>query len=244
MTSPALAYLAVSHTYPGRDSASLRDVTLTVAAGERVALVGANGAGKTTLLLLATGLISPSNGRVEVEGIAVARGSLREVRRRVSLVFADPDDQLFCASALDEVMFGLRHAGASEADARTRALEALRAVDLEDRAGREPLSLSLGEKKRLALATTLATGSRIWLLDEPTSGLDPRARKLFLAHLAAVPGTMVLATHDLDAALSLEARVVVMDAGRLVSDGPANTLLRDRELLEAHGLALPLSLGG
>ncbi|MEI8259145.1 MAG: ABC transporter ATP-binding protein [Deltaproteobacteria bacterium] len=244
MTAPALAYHTVSFTYAGRDAASLHEVSLTVAAGERVALVGANGAGKTTLLLLATGLIAPSAGRVEVEGITVTARSLREVRRRVSLAFADPDDQLFCATALDEVMFGLIHAGVSDTDARARALEALRAVDLEDRATREPLTMSLGEKKRLALATTLAAGSRIWLLDEPTGGLDPRARKHFLAHLAAVPWTMVLATHDLDAALSLGARVAIMDAGRLVAEGPADTILRDGALLEAHGLALPLSLGG
>jgi energy-coupling factor transporter ATP-binding protein EcfA2 len=240
----AVRYAAVTYRYANSTKPSVDGVDLRIEPGERVALVGANGAGKTTLLLLATGLISPTRGHVEVAGITVSRGTLREVRRRLSLVFADPDDQLFCASAIDEVMFTPLHSGATPAEARDRAMAALKAVGLDDRAEREPLTLSLGEKKRLALATTIASGSDVWLLDEPTSGLDPRARKQFIAHLATHPHTMVFATHDLDAALTLGARVVLLDGGRVAGDGPAEILLGDEALLRAHGLELPLSKGG
>ncbi len=244
MNSPALRFDAVTFRYPGAARASLENVSLRIDAGERVALVGANGAGKTTLLTLATGLIMATSGRVEVGAHTVTRRTLREIRGEVSLVFADPDDQLFCATALDEVMFTPVHSGVARDEARTRGLDALRAVGLEDREEREPLTLSLGEKKRLAIATTLAAGAKVWLLDEPTSGLDPRARKQFIAHLATHPHTMVFATHDLDAALALEARVVLLDRGKIVADGAAEAILSDAALLDAHGLELPLSKGG
>jgi cobalt/nickel transport system ATP-binding protein len=240
----ALRYAAVTYRYEHARAPSVRDVELRVERGERVALVGANGAGKTTLLLLATGLLTPTAGHVEVGDVSVSPRTLREVRRRLSLVFADPDDQLFCASALDEVMFTPLHSGVPEGEARARGLSALNAVGLDDRAEREPLTLSLGVKKRLALATTIAAGSDVWLLDEPTSGLDPRARKQFVAHLATHPHTMLFATHDLDAALALEARVVLLDGGRIVADGRADVILGDEALLHAHGLELPLSKGG
>lgn len=241
--APALRYDSVEYRYDGA-ACALRGVSFSVARGERVAVVGANGAGKTTLLLLATGLIAPSAGHVEVAGVALSSRTMREVRRRVALVFADPDDQLFCHTSLDEVAFALRQRGVPEDECVARASALLASVGLAGFEAREPLALSLGEKKRLALATALSAGADVLLLDEPTSGLDPRARRQILALLARLAGTLVFATHDLDAALALDARVVVMDRGELVVDGPAATVLRDGALLERHGLELPLSIAG
>jgi cobalt/nickel transport system ATP-binding protein len=234
MTS-ALRYDRVAYRY-AVDRAAVRDVSLAIAPGERVALVGANGAGKTTLLLLATGLIAPASGRVEVEGLVVGPRTVREVRRRLALVFADPDDQLFCPTVLDEVAFAPRQRGEPEGRCVARAHEALAAVGLEGYDAREPLDLSLGEKKRLAIAAALATEARVLLLDEPTSGLDPRARRRFLELLGRLDAAVVFATHDLESALALGTRVVLLDGGAVAADGPADQVLRDTGLLERHGL--------
>ncbi len=237
----AIAFEQVSFGYAG-DRLAVDNVTLQIAAGERVALVGANGAGKTTLMMLALGVVSPSHGSVSIESCTVTPATLRAVRRRIAYVFADPDDQLFCDTVLDEVAFGPRQTGLDEVTCLARARSSLAAVGLADMESREPLALSLGEKKSLAIATALASQADASLLDEPTSGLDPRARRRLISLLASLPGTVLLATHDLDAALDLGARVIVMDAGRVAADGPAASVLRDAELLERHQLELPLSV--
>lgn len=231
----ALRYDRVTFGYAPERTA-LTDVSLSVHAGERVALVGANGAGKTTLLLLATGLITPTSGRIEVEDIPVTSRTVREVRRRLAFVFADPDDQLFCPTVIDEVAFAPRQRGEPETQCLQRARALLAAVGLDGYEQREPLALSLGEKKRLAIATALATEARIFLLDEPTAGLDPRARRRLLDLLSRLEGTVVVATHDLDAAIALGTRVILMDQGTVAADGPADVILRDQSLLERHGL--------
>jgi len=216
-------------------------VTLRIAAGERVALAGPNGAGKTSLLLALVGAL-PFEGRIVVGEHTLDRASLAAVRRSVGFVFADPGDQLFCASVEEEVAFGPRQQGLTPSQIAARVESALQAVALADLKSRVPSELSLGEQRRLAFATALACEPAAILLDEPTAGLDPRARQALLDLIASSNLTLILATHDLDAALDLDARAVLLAQGQIVADGPAERLLRDEALLDSAGLALPLSL--
>ena len=216
---------------------------LTIDAGERVALVGPNGAGKTTLLLALVGA-TPFDGRIELGGELLERASLERLRADVGFVFADPDDQLFLGSVRDEVAFGPRQRGLDEREVEHRVGEALGAVELAHAADRDPTTLSLGERRRLAAATVLSIRPRLVLFDEPTASLDPRARRAMIDTLQAAEATLLFATHDLDAALDVGARVVLLRDGRVVGDGPARETLTDEALLGEAGLLLPLSVAG
>lgn len=230
----------LTHTYPG-GRVGLRNVSFSVDAGERMAVVGPNGAGKSTLLLHLNGLLR-GNGKVEVGGSLLDSSTVRKVRQQVGLVFQNPDDQLFLPTVLDDVMFGPRNQGCTSAEARGRSIEALRAVGMEACVEEEARHLSLGQRKRVAIATVLAMDVRILVLDEPSAGLDPRGRRSLMALLDAMPQTMVIATHDLDMAATLCSRAAILDGGALVAEGPVRELLADTALMEAHGLECPLSL--
>ena len=216
---PAISIRALHFAYPDGVPA-LRGVSLDVTRGETVGLVGPNGAGKSTLLLHLNGLLR-GEGSVRVGGIEVDGGNLREVRRAVGLVFQDPEDQLFTPTVYDDVAFGPLNLRlpAEEVDARVRA--ALAVVGMEGFEGRSAHHLSFGEKKRVALATVLSCSPEIIALDEPTSNLDPAAREEFIRALSALPGTKVIATHDLEMVLEVCGRAVVLSAGEVVADGPA-----------------------
>jgi cobalt/nickel transport system ATP-binding protein len=227
----------------GRNEPVLSELSLAIAAGERVALIGKNGAGKTTLLLALVGAL-PATGQIRFDGLVLERRTLESIRRKLGFVFADPADQLFCTTVAEEVAFGLHQLGLDPERVAERVEEALGRVGLRGLETRSPLRLSLGEQRRLAIAAALATMPGAVLIDEPTAALDPVARRELLRSIAALDATVVIATHDLDAALDLDARSVVLDAGRIVADGPARTILRDLALLERAGLALPLSVLG
>jgi cobalt/nickel transport system ATP-binding protein len=214
---------------------------LSVEAGERVALVGANGAGKTSLLLALVGAV-PFEGSVSFGDLVLARRSLGRVRREVAFVFAEPADQLFSANVREEVAFAPKQRGVEGAALDERVQVALQTVDLTDFEARAPGSLSLGEQRRLALATALSAEPSVLLLDEPTASLDGRARRAVLDALGRTSSTLIVATHDLDAALDLDARVVLLNGGRVVAAGPSRDLLSDESVLERAGLLLPLSL--
>lgn len=211
-----------------------------IAAGERVALVGANGAGKTSLLLALVGAVRFS-GRIAVGELELDAKTLSRVRERVGFVFAEPADQLFLPTVLEEAAYAPTQRKLS--DALARAERALDTVGLAELGARSPTSLSLGEQRRLALATVLSAEPGVLLLDEPTASLDARARRAVLRAIRGSGATTVFATHDLEAALELEARVLVVGGGRLLGSGPARQTLADAALLDAAGLDVPASLG-
>ncbi len=230
----AILLRGLRYAYPdGREA--LRGLSLTVGCGEKVALVGPNGAGKSTLLLHLNGLLR-GEGEVKVLGRPVIGEEIPHLRAEVGLVFQNPDDQLFSPTVFDDVAFGPLHMGLPAEEVRRRAAWALDQVGMAEAAPRMPHHLSLGERKRVAIATVLAMQPRLLLLDEPTAGLDPRARRDLITLLKGLPQTMLVATHDMRLVAQLCNRVVVMDEGEIVADGPADSLLYDAALMEAHGL--------
>ena len=217
--------------YPNGVS-GLDGVDLEVAAGERVAVLGPNGAGKTTLMLHLNGLLA-GEGELDVAGVRDAR----ELRAAVGLVFQDPDDQLFMPTVAEDVAFGPLNLGVE--DVRERVSSALAAVRMEHVAGRAPHQLSLGQRRRVAIATVLAMQPRLLVLDEPSANLDPRARRELLEVLDAIDRTMLVVTHDLPFAARLCERAVLLSGGRIVADRPCAELLSDEALLAEHDLELP-----
>ncbi len=228
------------YRYPDGTQA-LKGVSFRIVEGESVALVGPNGAGKTTLVLHLNGLLR-GDGKVFVFGEELSPKNLLQVRRQVGLVFQDPDDQLFMPTVLEDVAFGPLNLGLSEEEALKRAWGALELVGMCHAAHRSPHQLSFGERKRVAIATVLAMQPKVLVLDEPTSNLDPRARRELLRLLKRLPLTKLIATHDLEAVVHLCQRVIVMDAGEIVADGPVANILSDETLMEAHGLEVPATL--
>ena len=238
MMAPALEVRGLAYSYPDGHQA-LRRVDLTVAPGERIALLGPNGAGKTTLILHLNGILQASSGEVRVGGLPVAKGNLKEIRRRVGVVFQDPDDQLFMPTVRDDVAFGPANLGLGGEALAQRIHDALTAVGMTDAADRPPHHLSFGQRRRVAVATVLAMDPQILVLDEPTSNLDPAARRDLADILDALPVTAIIATHDLPYALELCPRTVVLNDGVVVADGPTVDVLTDAPLLAANRLELP-----
>lgn len=235
--APTLVIQNLSFRYPDGQVA-LRDVSLQIGQGEKVALVGPNGAGKSTLMLHLNGILS-GQGRVEVAGLAVTKPNLPVIRARVGLVFQNPDDQLFSPTVFEDVAFGPLHMGLPQDEVRARVAQALEQVGMAAYADRLSHHLSAGEKKRIAIATVLSMGPDILVLDEPSAGLDPRARRSLINQLGALPLTMLVSTHDMRLVQELFPRMVIMDEGLIVADGPTERLMNDARLLEAHGLEQP-----
>jgi cobalt/nickel transport system ATP-binding protein len=233
----------LAFAYPdGRQA--LFGVDLRVEPGERVALLGPNGAGKTTLVLHLNGILGAAaggagTGTVRIGGLDVARPHLAEVRRRVGLVFQDPDDQLFMPTVRDDVAFGPANAGLRGAELDARVLEALERVGMAEHADRPPHHLSFGQRRRVAVATVLAMRPQVLVLDEPSSNLDPASRRELADIITGLDVTVLMVTHDLPYALQLCPRSVLLDGGRVVADGPTRDLLADADLMHAHRLELP-----
>jgi cobalt/nickel transport system ATP-binding protein len=228
----------LSFSYPDGHTA-LRGVSLHIEPCEKVALVGPNGAGKSTLLLHLNGILTSGQGTVRVAGMEVKPANFGRVRASVGLVFQSPEDQLFSPTVFDDVAFGPIYQGLPEDEVRKRVEEGLGAVHMLDYADRVSHHLSVGEKKRIAIATVLSMDPQILVLDEPSAGLDPRARRGLIHLLQEMPITMLISTHDLALVREVFPRMVIMDEGRIVADGPTTELLADEKLLEAHGLEKP-----
>lgn len=230
----------VSYSYPDGQVA-LREVSFHVPAGQTLGLLGANGAGKSTLLLHLNGLLRGS-GTVRVGDLPVNDRTLPQIRARVGLLFQNPDDQLFLPTVFEDVAFGPRTQGFPSDEVRARVERALDVTGMRGCEERPPHHLSLGQKKRVALATVLALDCEVLVLDEPTSGLDPRGRRQLSEFLMSLRQTRIVATHDLEFAAELCDRVVVLSEGRIVADGPPGKVLGDAELMERTGLEVPHSL--
>jgi cobalt transport protein ATP-binding subunit len=221
--------------------AVLNGVDLLVRKGEKVALVGPNGAGKSTLMLHLNGIFGANDGdgSIRIMGRALEKRNLGEIRAQVGLVFQDADDQLFSPTVFEDVAFGPLHMGLPEDDVRRRVAWALRQVGIAHYVDRVSHHLSIGEKKRVAIATVLSMSPEILVLDEPTAGLDPRARRSLVNLLREMNQTILVSTHDMRLVAELFPRMVIMDEGLIVADGATSRLLADQELLEGHGLERP-----
>ena len=238
MTTPVLDVRGLAFAYPDGHQA-LFGVDLHVHQGERVALLGPNGAGKTTLVHHLNGILSAGAGTVAVSGLPVEKKNLREVRRRVGVVFQDPDDQLFLGTVRQDVAFGPANLGLKGEALDRRVLDALDRVGMADFVDRPPHHLSYGQRRRVAVATVLAMEPEILVLDEPSSNLDPASRRELADVLRGLDVTVLMVTHDLPYALELCPRSVVLSDGIVVADGPTYDVLTDDALMRAHRLELP-----
>ena len=221
---------------------ALRGISFRVAPGECIALLGPNGSGKSTFLLHLNGLLPEKitgGGAVKISGAALAPENVEKIRRQVGLVFQDPDDQLFCPTVAEDVAFGPQQLGLGETEIAARVKLVLAQVGLAGFEQRQTHHLSHGEKRRACLAGVLACEPAALVLDEPTSDLDPRGRREFKALLREIPATKLIATHDLELAVELCARTIILDHGQIIADGRTMVLLADEALMLAHGLEKP-----
>jgi cobalt/nickel transport system ATP-binding protein len=238
VSAPSLEVCGLAFAYPDGHQA-LYGVDLLVERGERVAVLGPNGAGKTTLVLHLNGVLGGGVGTVRVAGLPVVKQNLREVRRRVGIVFQDPDDQLFMPTVSEDVAFGPANLGLRGPELQARVDHALELVGMGGFADRPPSHLSFGQRRRVAVATVLAMEPEVLVLDEPSSNLDPASRRELSQILLSLDITLLMVTHDLPYALELCPRAVVLDGGVVSADGPTRDLLADDDLLRAHRLELP-----
>ncbi len=229
----------VTFRYPGGATNVLDGLSVDIAAGERVAVLGPNGSGKTTFILHLNGLLEPQRGAITIDELPVVGEHLAQIRRRVGVVFQDPDDQLFMPTVGEDVAFGPRNLGLPEAEVQARVAVALEQVGMSGAADRPPHHLSFGQRRRVAVATVLSMHPEVLVLDEPSSNLDPAGRRELAEVLGSLPVTLLMVTHDLPYALQLCPRSVVLDRGVVVADGPTRELLADAGLLAAHRLELP-----
>jgi len=241
MSHHSIECCGVRFRYPDGTPA-LEGVTFSVTHGESVALVGANGAGKSTLLMHLVGFLTPSEGEVRIGEVPVTKDTVRDIRRSIGMVFQDPDDQLFMPSVAEDVAFGPLNLGLPDSEVAARVDDALARVGAAHLKDRPPYRLSGGEKRAVSIATVLAMCPSALVMDEPSSNLDPRARRNLIELLSTFDHTKIIATHDLDLALELCERTIVMSDGAITADGPTSHIFADDGLLERSGLERPAAL--
>jgi len=231
----------LTYSYPD-GTVALKGVNLDIFEGETVAIIGPNGAGKSTLVLHLNGILRSNSGHLNILGLEVNHRNLKEIRKRVGIVFQNPDDQLFMPTVFDDVAFGPINMGLSESEVKQRVEKALQEVGMQGYENRSPHHLSFGEKKRISLATALSMRPEILVMDEPTSNLDPKSRRGLIKLLQGIKTTKVIATHDLEMVLEVCQRAVILSDGKIVANGRPKKLLADEHLLETHQLEVPVSL--
>lgn len=231
----------VNYSYDA-GSPVLKDITFTAREHDSIGLIGANGAGKSTLLKLLVGLHLNYTGSIRVEDIPVEKNTLPVVREKIGYVFQDSDSQLFMSTVADDVAFAPRNYGLSEEEVNRRVENALSRIHIEHLKNRQIYKLSGGEKKMVSIATILSMTPDIILMDEPSIALDPKNRRRLIHILNEFDHLKIIASHDLDMILDTCSRVILIDEGRIIRDGAAKEILTDKDLLEAHGLELPLCI--
>jgi len=236
MRERVISITNVSYTYHDGTPA-IKGISLDIFSGESVGVIGPNGAGKTTLLLHLNGILSSKNGSVKIRGRETRKENIKGIRRDVGLVFQDPDDQLFMPTVFDDVAFGPINMGYADEEVRKRVAQALEWVGMKGYEGRSPHHLSVGEKKRIAIATILSMSPEILVIDEPTANLDPRAKWELIELLKGLPMTKVVASHDLEMVAALCERTIILDEGKVVADDTTASIMSNTALLERHGLA-------
>jgi cobalt/nickel transport system ATP-binding protein len=236
MPKACIAFHNFSYAYEESGGAyALTDVSLFISRGESVGLIGHNGSGKSTLLMHTVGILEPDS-RVTVSGLQVTRENLKTIRRRVGYVFQNPRDQLFMSTVAEDVAFGPLNLGMSPAEALAAADKALALVGLEGFDKRTPYHLSGGEMRRASIATVLSMSPEIVVMDEPSSGLDPRAKRELAALIRSLTCTRLISSHDLDFICACTDRIILLNHGRIIADGPSGEILNDKEMLERNGL--------
>lgn len=243
MSHHSIEVSELGFSYPDGPPA-LAGVSFRIVHGESVAVVGANGAGKSTLLMHLNGVLTPARGTVRIGDVPVTRKTVRDIRKTVGMVFQDPDDQLFMPTVYEDVAFGPMNLGLPPEDVDARVQAALTQVGALSLADRPPYRLSGGEKRAVAIATVLSMLPDILVMDEPSSSLDPRARRRVIELLRSFSHTKIIATHDLDLALDVCERTIVMSGGTIIADGLTLEIFRDEALLQQGGLEAPLSMQG
>lgn len=231
----------ISFSYPDGNQA-LKNISIEIAEGSTVAVVGANGAGKSTLLALLIGIYMAKEGEIEIADIPLRKNKLEEIRKKVGFVLQNPDDQLFMARVYDDVAFGPRNFGYPPEEIKQMTDHAIEVMKIEHLRNRTPHKLSGGEKRNVAIAAVLAMNPEVLLFDEPSSYLDPKSRRNFIHAMAPLSHTKVIATHDLDLVLDLCDRVIILRNGEVFADGEPMKLFLDKERMEKAGLEVPLSL--
>lgn len=237
-----LEFQNVSFSYE-QGNPVLRDVSFWIGKGECVGLIGANGAGKSTVMKLALGLLS-GEGRILSGDLLIGRENLAKIRKQTGFVLQNSDNQMFMPTVFEDMMFAPLNYMVPREEAEKRVDRVLGDLGIEELKHRHNHRLSGGEKRMAAIATVLAMEPEMILMDEPTAALDPYNRRLIMNMIGRLPQTKLISSHDLDMILDTCSRVILLSGGEVIADGPAQEILRDRALLEAHHLELPFSLSG
>jgi cobalt/nickel transport system ATP-binding protein len=241
MSHHIVEFKDVSFRYPDGTEA-LKGVSFRITHGESVGVVGANGAGKSTLLQHMNGYLMPTSGTVIIGDLTLTGKTRREIRRKVGMVFQNPDDQLFMPTVFEDVAFGPLNLGMDEASVRERVSKALNMVNSLSLQNKPPHHLSCGQKSAVAIASVMAMGPDILAMDEPAANLDPKSRRSLITLLRTFNHSKLIASHDLDLILDVCERCIVIGEGLVIADGPSAEILSNRTLLEENSLELPLSL--
>ena len=228
----------LSYSYPDGHKA-LSSVSFSIDQGESISILGPNGAGKTTLILHLNGILGKLSGEIEFSGLKYIPDNIDKIRKTVGVVFQDPDDQLFMPTVIEDVMFGPKNFGFTQKEAEENSLEALKMVGMEKFEDRAPHHLSFGQKRKVAIATVLASKPKLLVLDEPASNLDPTSRKDLIDILKSLNISLILVTHDLPMALEICERSLVLNEGEIKKDDLTINILKDEKFMKKNRLELP-----